>query len=58
MKDANRPVFSGMLIGNSGVGKCISHSSLVTLKNKITGKIEKIQISDLIYTLSDTNKSD
>ena len=58
MKDANKPVFSGMLIGNSGVGKCISHSSLVTLKNKITGKIEKIQISDLIYTLSDTNKSD
>jgi len=58
MKDANRPVFSGMLIGNSGVGKCISLSSSVTLKNKITGKIEKIQISDLIYTLSDTNKPD
>lgn len=58
MKDAGRPVFSGMLIGNSGVGKCISLSSSVTLKNKITGKIEKIQISDLIYTLSDTNKPD
>ena len=57
MKDANKPVFSGMLIGNSGVGKCISLSSSVTLKNKITGEIEKIQISDLIYTLSDTNKS-
>jgi ATP-dependent Clp protease ATP-binding subunit ClpC len=56
MKDANKPVFSGMLIGNSGVGKCISLSSSVTLKNKITGKIEKIQISDLLYTLSDTNK--
>lgn len=58
MKDPQRPVFSGILIGNSGVGKCISKLSLVTLKNKKTGEVEKIRISDLIYTLSDTNKSD
>jgi ATP-dependent Clp protease ATP-binding subunit ClpA len=58
MKDPNKPIFSGILIFNSGVGKCISLSFSVTLKNKITGKIEKIQISDLIYTLSDTNKPD
>ena len=58
MKDPNKPVFSGILIGNSGVGKCISSSTLITLKNKITGKIEKIQVSDLIYTLSNTNGSE
>jgi ATP-dependent Clp protease ATP-binding subunit ClpC len=48
MKDPSKPVFSGILIGNSGVGKCISPSTFITLKNKITGEIEKIQVSDLI----------
>jgi ATP-dependent Clp protease ATP-binding subunit ClpC len=51
MKDANRPVFSGMLIGNSGVGKCFTKSTEVSIRNKTTGKIEKIKISDLIYKL-------
>jgi ATP-dependent Clp protease ATP-binding subunit ClpC len=48
MKDENRPVFSGILIGNSGVGKCISKDSYVTMKNKKTGKVEKMKISDII----------
>ena len=51
MKDAGRPVFSGMLIGNSGVGKCFTKNTEVFVRNKTTGKIEKIQISDLIYKL-------
>jgi ATP-dependent Clp protease ATP-binding subunit ClpC len=58
MKDPNKPVFSGILIGNSGVGKCISKSTNITLKNKKTGKIEKIRVLDLIYTLSDSNKAE
>jgi hypothetical protein len=58
MKDPNKPVFSGILIGSSGVGKCISKSTNITLKNKKTGKIEKIRVSDLIYTLSDPNKAE
>jgi ATP-dependent Clp protease ATP-binding subunit ClpC len=58
MKDPSKPVFSGILIGNSGVGKCISKKTNITLRNKKTGKIEKINISDVIYTLSDTNKSE
>jgi hypothetical protein len=58
MKDPNKPLFSGILIGNSGVGKCISSSTLITLKNKRTGEIEKIKVSDLIYTLSNTNESE
>jgi len=51
MKDPNRPVFSGMLIGNSGVGKCFTKNTVVNLKNKITGEIEKIDISNLIHKL-------
>lgn len=58
MKDESRPIFSGLLIGNSGVGKCISKNSTITLRNKKTGKIEKIDISSLIYNLTDTNLSD
>ena len=49
MKDPNKPVFSGILIGNSGVGKCFTKETYVTLKNKKTGKVEKIKVSDLIY---------
>ncbi|MBA3984993.1 MAG: ATP-dependent Clp protease ATP-binding subunit [Flavobacteriales bacterium] len=51
MKDPNRPIFSGMLIGNSGVGKCFCKNSTVTIRNKKTGEIEKVNISDLIYKL-------
>ncbi len=58
MKDPNKPVFSGILIGNSGVGKCISKSTNITLRNKKTGKIEKYDISNLMYTLSDSTKSE
>jgi hypothetical protein len=54
MKDPNKPGLVAMLIGNSGTGKCISKSSFVTLRNKSNGKVEKVNISDLIYTLSDT----
>ncbi len=51
MKDPGSPVFSGILIGNSGVGKCFTKSTIVELRNKKTGKIEKINISDLIYNI-------
>lgn len=54
MKDPNKPQIVAMCVGNSGTGKCISKSSLINLKNKKTGKIEKIQISDLIHTIADT----
>jgi len=54
MKDPRKPGLVAMLIGNSGTGKCISKSSFVTLRNKSNGKVEKVNISDLIYTLSDT----
>lgn len=49
MKDPNKPIFSGILIGNSGVGKCFTENTYITIMNKNTRKVEKIQISDLIY---------
>lgn len=49
MKDPNKPIFSGILIGNSGVGKCFTEKTYITIMNKNTKKVEKIQISDLIY---------
>lgn len=55
MKDENRPVYSGILIGNSGVGKCICKESLITLRNKHTGRIEKRTIESLIYNITDSN---
>lgn len=58
MKDPNKPILTSMLLGSSGVGKCISKSSFVTLRNKNSGEVEKINISDLIYTLSNTRDSE
>ncbi len=48
MKDPNKPQFVGMLIGNSGTGKCFTKSTNFTIRNKKTGKIEKMKVSDLI----------
>lgn len=48
MKDPNKPIFSGILIGNSGVGKCFTENTYITIMNKNTKKVEKIKISDLI----------
>ena len=41
-----------MLIGNSGVGKCIVGETLVKLRNKKTGKVEEININNFIYNIS------
>ena len=57
MKDPNKPLLSAMLIGNSGTGKCISKTTKVTLRNKETGKIEEIDINNLIQNLSNFKKS-
>lgn len=37
-----------ILIGNSGSGKCVSKNTKVTLRNKITGKVETVMIEDLL----------
>lgn len=48
MKDPNRPLLTSLMVGDSGVGKCISKDTFITLRNKKTGKVEKIRVSDLI----------
>lgn len=42
----NNPI----LIGESGVGKCICSDSLVALRNDLTGEIVKISINDFLNT--------
>lgn len=48
MKDPNRPLLTSLMVGDSGVGKCISKDTFITLRNKKTGKVEKLRVSDLI----------
>ena len=52
MKDPNRPLFSGILIGNSGVGKCFIGKTLVKIRNKKTGIIEEINIYNFIDNMN------
>ena len=52
LKDPNRPIGSFMFLGPTGVGKCFTSDTKVKIKNKKTGKIELINISNLIYNLN------
>jgi ATP-dependent Clp protease ATP-binding subunit ClpC len=51
MKDPNKPALVSLAIGNSGVGKCVLGSTMVTIRNKKTGTIEDISINDFIKKL-------
>ena len=55
LKDPNRPIGTFIFLGPTGVGKCIDISTNITIRNKKTGKVEKIDISDLIYTITNTS---
>ena len=44
----NKPIGSFLFLGQTGVGKCICSNSKITIKNKITGEIEIISISNLL----------
>ena len=52
LKDPNKPIGSFMFLGPTGVGKCFTSDTKVKIKNKKTGKIELINISNLIYNLN------
>lgn len=41
--------------GRPKVGKCFSGDSLITVKNKITGKIEKVKVSDFMNNLKNVS---
>ncbi len=55
ISNPNKPIGTFMFLGNTGVGKCVVGTSEVTIRNKHTGKVEKIDINDFIYT-NITNK--
>lgn len=45
---------SFLLLGPSGVGKCICGDSVITVKNKITGEIKNIEIKNIIANSNKT----
>ncbi len=48
IKDPNRPIGSFICLGSTGVGKCFTSETSITIQNKITGNIEEVKISDFI----------
>ena len=55
ISNPNKPIGSFLFLGNTGVGKCVVGDTNVTIRNKHTGKVEKIDINEFIYT-NITNK--
>ena len=52
LKDPNRPIGSFLFLGPTGVGKCFTDDTFVSIRNKKTGKVEKIDIKNFIYKLN------
>lgn len=44
----NGCMYSYMAIGKTGTGKCVTGDTFITIKNKKTGEIQKVTISDFI----------
>ena len=47
LKSKKRPIGTFMFLGPTGVGKCVVGDTLITVRNKVTGEISKIPISQL-----------
>jgi ATP-dependent Clp protease ATP-binding subunit ClpC len=47
LKSKKKPIGTFMFLGPTGVGKCVVGETLVTVRNKETGEISKIEISKL-----------
>lgn len=52
LKDPNKPIGTFLFLGPTGVGKCFTKDTMVTIRNKKTGKVEKIDIKNFIYNLN------
>lgn len=48
IKDKNKPVGSFIFLGPTGVGKCFLSDTQITIRNKVTNLVEKIDINELI----------
>jgi len=46
LKDPNKPIGSFIFLGPTGVGKCFCADTLITIRNKKTGKSEVITIAE------------
>jgi ATP-dependent Clp protease ATP-binding subunit ClpC len=58
IKDGNKPIGSFIFLGSTGVGKCITKNSNITLREKSTGKEFSVSIEVFINNiLSETSKS-
>lgn len=52
LKDPNRPIGSFLFLGPTGVGKCVTKDTSITLRNKKTGEIYTCTIFDLLQQIS------
>ena len=46
VSSSKKPIGSFMFIGPTGVGKCVTGDTMITIRNKKTGEIENISIKD------------
>lgn len=46
IKDPNKPIGTFLFLGPTGVGKCVTHETLIKIRNKKTGEISELAISD------------
>lgn len=46
VSSSKKPIGSFMFIGPTGVGKCVTGETMITIRNKTTGHIENISIKD------------
>jgi ATP-dependent Clp protease ATP-binding subunit ClpC len=46
VSSADKPIGSFVFLGPTGVGKCVTGDTMITVRNKKTGEIENISISD------------
>jgi len=47
LQDPNKPIASFLLLGTTGVGKCICSNTQIVIRNKATGMTENISIDEL-----------
>jgi ATP-dependent Clp protease ATP-binding subunit ClpC len=52
LKDPNRPIGSFLFLGPTGVGKCVTKDTVVTLRRKSNGEIYNITIEELLNMVS------
>jgi len=48
IKDKNKPVGSFIFLGPTGVGKCFCGDTEITVRNKVTNLIEKVNVNELM----------